>query len=98
MTQQLIKRFGKEEVEKTWQRLGMYKAANILSYKMKEYVSPYVLRYMSNKYDWKRFVNKKSPIYKGVRAGTVSASYYKQLIFPAEVQNNGERNNNRLHK
>jgi hypothetical protein len=92
MTQRLMKTFG-NEVEQTWRLYGMYKAANILSFKMNEYVSPYVLRYMSNKYDWKREVNQQSPIYKGVLAGTIPAAYYKHLIFPEEVQNNGERNN-----
>jgi len=88
MTQRLIKKIGKEEVEKTWQRLGMYKASMELSKRMEEYVSPYILRYMSNKYDWKREVNQSSPIYKGVLAGTVPASYYKHLIFPVEVNEN----------
>ena len=92
MTKQLIKKFGKEEVEKTWQRLGMYKASIELSKRMQEYVSPYVLRHLSNKYDWKRLVNKKSPIYKRVIPGTVPASYYKHLIFPVE-ENKNEQNN-----
>jgi len=86
MTQRIIKKLG-NEVEKTWQKYGMYKASEILSYKMNEYVSPYVLRYMSNKYDWKRPVNKLSPIYKGVMAGTVPAAYYKHLIFEEEIEN-----------
>ena len=89
MTKRLTKTLG-NEVEKTWQQYGMYKAANILSYKLNEYVSPYVLRYMSQKYDWKREVNKKSPIYKGVIAGTIPAAYYKHLIFPVEENNNGK--------
>ncbi len=88
MTQRIIKKLG-NEVEKTWQKYGMYKASEILSYKMNEYVSPYVLRYMSNKYDWKRKVNPKSPIYKGVViTRRVPASYYKHLIFPEEENKN----------
>ena len=82
MTQRLMKTLG-NEVEQTWQQYGMYKAANILSYKLNEYVSPYILRYMSNKYNWKRKCNPKSAIYKGVViTRRVSASYYKHLIFP----------------
>jgi len=88
MTKKLIKSLGEEEVKQTWQRLGMYKAAEELTKKMGEYVSPSTLRYLSNLYDWKRPVNKLSPIYKGVMAGNVKASYYKHLIFPEEVNKN----------
>lgn len=88
MTQRLLKKLGEGRVVGYWQRHGMYKASELLSKEMQEYVSPYVLRYMSNKYDWKREVNKLSAIYKGVKAGTVPAAYYKQLIFPEEVTQN----------
>lgn len=84
MTQRLIKTFGIEEVEKAWIKKGMY-ACKELSKRMNEYVSPYVLRYMSNKYNWKRKISKDSPIYKGVKAGTVPASHYRHLIFNMEV-------------
>ena len=88
MTQKLLKNVGLAEVEKTWIRLGMYKGAEELSKLMQEYVSFSTLRYMSQKYDWKRPVNKLSPIYKGVMAGTVQASFYKHLIFPKEETEN----------
>ena len=84
MTQRLLKKLGEAKIEERWQKYGMYKSAELLSNEMQEYVSPYVLRYMSNKYDWKREVNKLSAIYKGVKAGTVPAAYYKHLIFPVE--------------
>ena len=87
MTQRLIKTLGIEEVEKAWIAKGM-NAWRELSQRMEEYVSPYVLRYMSNKYNWKRPVNKLSAIYKGVKAGTVPAAYYKHLIFSEEVTQN----------
>lgn len=88
MTQRLLKKLGEGRVVGYWQRHGMYKASELLSKEMQEYVSPYVLRYMSNKYDWKRPVNKLSIIYKGVKAGTVPAAYYKHLIFNLEVEEN----------
>jgi hypothetical protein len=88
MTQRLLKKLGEGKVVGYWQRHGMYKASELLSIEMQEYVSPYVLRYMSNKYDWKREVNKLSAIYKGVKAGTVPAAYYKHLIFSEEVTQN----------
>ena len=86
-TQILIKTLGLDEVEKCWQKFGMYKASLELSERTKIYVSPYVLRYMSNKYDWKREVNKLSAIYKGVLAGSVPAAYYKHLIFNEDTLN-----------
>ena len=86
MTQKLIKNIGLEEVEKTWIQFGMYRAAEELSKRMdNEYISFSTLRYMSQKYNWKRKCNPKSPIYKGVLAGTVPAAYYKHLIFPKEA-------------
>jgi len=84
MTQRLLKKLGEGKVVGYWQSHGMYKASELLSKEMQEYVSPYVLRYMSNKYDWKRNCNPKSAIYKGVLAGTVPAAYYKHLIFNLE--------------
>jgi hypothetical protein len=88
MTQRLLKKLGEGRVVEYWTKYGMYKSALLLSVEMQEYVSPYVLRYMSNKYDWKRNVNKLSPIYKGVKAGTVPAAYYKHLIFNLEEDKN----------
>jgi len=86
-TQILIKILGLDTVEKCWQKFGMYKASLELTAQTKLYVSPYVLRYMSNKYDWKRNVNTQSAVYKGVLAGTVPAAYYKHLIFNEDTQN-----------
>ena len=82
MTQRLLKNLGEQRVYELWTKHGMYKSAELLSMEMQEYVSPYVLRYMSQKYNWKRPVNKLSPIYRGVLAGTIPAAYYKHLIFP----------------
>lgn len=88
MTQRLIKTLGEGRVVGYWQSHGMYKASELLSVEMQEYVSPYVLRYMSNKYNWKRKCNPKSAIYKGVVVNkTVPASYYKHLIFSEENKN-----------
>lgn len=91
MTQRLLKKLGGRVVE-YWTKYGMYKASELLSVEMQEYVSPYVLRYMSNKYNWKREVNKLSPLYKGYLAGNVDPSYFKHLIFPMEGNNNESNN------
>ena len=88
MTQRLLKKFGEPKVVEYWTKYGMYKSAELLSIEMQEYVSPYTMRHLSNIKNWKRPVNKKSPIYKGVLAGTVPAAYYKHLIFPKEENEN----------
>jgi len=88
MTQRLLKKIGEVRVLEYWQKHGMYKSAELLSKEMQEYVSPYTMRHLSNIKNWKRPVNKLSPIYKGVMAGTVKASFYKHLIFPKEEEEN----------
>ena len=87
MTQRLLKKIGESRVVEYWKRHGMYKSAELLSIEMQEYVSPYTMRHLSNIKNWKRHVNKKSPLYKGVMAGTVPAAYYKHLIFEEEIKN-----------
>jgi hypothetical protein len=88
MTQRLLRKIGEGRVVEYWRKYGMYKSAELLSKEMQEYVSPYTLRHLSNIKNWKRLVNPKSPIYKGVKAGTVPASYYRHLIFPKEENEN----------
>ena len=88
MTQRLLKKLGEGRVVEYWTKYGMYKSAELLSIEMQEYVSPYTMRHLSNIKNWKRHVNKNSPIYKGVKAGTVPASYYRHLIFPKEENEN----------
>ncbi len=85
MTQKLINKVGLKEIERVWIKNGMYKGAEELSKLINEYVSFSTLRYMSQKYSWRRPVNPRSPILVGVQRGTVPASYYKHLIFPVEV-------------
>ena len=92
MTQRLLKNLGEGRVVELWRKFGMYKSAEFLSTEMQEYVSPFTMRHLSNIKNWKRPVNKLSPIYKGVMAGTIKASYYKHLIFPNEVTQNEQNN------
>jgi len=87
MTQRLLKKLGEGKVVEYWQRHGMYKASELLSIEMQEYVSPYVLRYMSNKFSWKRECSPRSAIYAGVKRGTISAKNFPHLIFPIEMRN-----------
>lgn len=88
MTQKLVNKIGVKEVEKIWIRYGMYRAAEEVSKILNEYISASTLRYLSQKFDWKRPVNPKSAIYVGVKRGTVPSSYYKHLIFPVEENKN----------
>lgn len=78
MTQKLIKKLTIEEVEKAWQKRGM-NAWQELSTHMGEYVSPYVLRYMSNKYNWVRTIPIDHIIAKGILRGSVPEGFYKHI-------------------
>jgi len=87
MTQKLINKIGLEEVEQIWIQFGMYKGAEELSNLLNEFISASTLRYLSQRFDWRRPVHPNSPILVGVKRGTVPASYYKHLIFPEELTN-----------
>ena len=87
MTQKLINKIGLEKIQAIWVQYGMYKGAEELSKIMNEWVSFSTLRYLSQRFDWRRKCNPKSAIYVGVQRGTVPASYYKHLIFPEEITN-----------
>ena len=78
MTQRLINAIGLAEVEKAWQKRGM-NAWRELSERMNEYVSPYVLRYMSNKYNWVRTISRDHIIAKGILRGSVPEGFYKHI-------------------
>ena len=90
MTQKLLATVGEEKLKVLWVKYGCYKSAELLSEEIQQYVSFSTMRYLSQIKNWKRPVNKKSPIYKGVLAGTIPAAYYKHLIFPEEVTQNGK--------
>ena len=87
MTQKLLATIGENRLEELWVKYGMYKSAELLSMELQEYVSFSTMRYLSNLKDWRRRVNKLSPLYKGYLAGNVDPSYFKHLIFEEETQN-----------
>jgi hypothetical protein len=87
MTQKLLATIGEKRLKELWVKYGMYKSAEILTEEMQEYVSFSTMRYLSNLKDWRRSVNKLSPLYKGYLAGNVDPSYFKHLIFEEETQN-----------
>ena len=41
---------------------------------------PYVIRYLSHKFNWKRIVDDSLPIVQGIIKGSMPASYYKHII------------------
>lgn len=88
MTQKLLTTVGENRLEELWVKYGMYKSAELLSMEMQEYVSFSTMRYLSHIKNWKRPINKLSPLYRGYLAGNVDPSKYKHLIFPEEITKN----------
>ena len=81
-TQTLLTTVGHDRLYKLWAKHGMYKTAKLLSEELNWWVSEYVIRYMSNKYNWQRTVTDKNlPVYKGVLNGRVKPEYYKHIKF-----------------
>lgn len=66
----------------------MYRGSEELSQRLRIYISPYILRYISHKMDWKRILTDKTlPIVKGILAGTMPAEYYKHIIIKKDSKN-----------
>ena len=88
MTQKLLATIGENRLKELWVRYGMYKSAELLSVEMQEYISFSTMRYLSQIKNWRRPINKLSPLYKGYLAGNVDPSQFKHLIFSEEVTQN----------
>lgn len=85
MTQKLLTQLGEEKIKKTWQKNGMFKTAEILTDELQTFISPYVIRYMTNKFNWTRVITDINlPIFIGVLNGSVPREYYKHIIFKEE--------------
>jgi len=81
-TQQIINKFGVEKLYSIWKKYGMYKSAEILTEEGDEYVSPFIMRYLSNKFEWKREISDPSlPLVKGILNGKLDPEYYKHVRF-----------------
>jgi hypothetical protein len=87
MTQKLLTTIGEKRLKDLWVKYGMYKTSELLSDELQEYVSSSTIRYLSQINNWKRPINKLSPLYKGYLAGNVNPSKFKHLIFEEETQN-----------
>lgn len=83
----LTEEVGLEKIKEIWTECGMYRTARKLD------TSPYVIRYLAHKHEWKRPAEKAPAILKGVRNGRVSADHYKTLDF-SNTNINKPRNNN----
>lgn len=81
-TQLLLTEIGHDKLYKLWQEYGMYKTADKIDELYGWWPSPYVLRYLSNRFSWKRTITDKNlPIYKGLLAGNTPVGHYKHIIF-----------------
>ena len=86
MTQRLIKKYGVDELQMIWQKGGMYYAADYFTKMMNESVTPYVMRYLSDKFNWKRIVDESLPIVQGIKMGSMPANYYRHIVVPGVTQ------------
>ena len=81
-TQMLLASLGEDALYKIWCQWGMYKSPDKIFEIIGWYPSYWVIRYLSNLFDWKRTITDKTlPIYQGVLNGTVSKNYYKHINF-----------------
>lgn len=81
-TQKLINKFGVEKLCNTWKKYGMYKSAELLTEEGDKYVSPFVMRYLSNKFNWTREItNPNLPLVKGILNGKLEPGYFKHVTF-----------------
>ena len=87
MTQKLLATVGEEKLKVLWVKYGCYKSAELLSEEIQQYVSFSTMRYLSQIKNWRRPINKRSPMYLGYLAGNVDPSHFKHLIFPEEMRN-----------
>ena len=84
-TQTLLASVGEKRLYELWAKHGMYKTADLLAEELQWWVSEYVIRYLSNKFNWKRTIKDKNlPIFKGVLNGSVPKEYYKHINFIME--------------
>lgn len=82
-TYKLLQKYTERELYNLWVKYnGMYKTSEYLSQEMGFWVTPYCVRYLSNKFNWQRTVTDKAlPIYKGVLAGHTHAGYFRHIKF-----------------
>jgi len=82
-TQILLKKYSEKELYDLWVKFnGMYKMSEYLTHEIGLFVSPYVCRFLTNKFNWVRTIKDKNlPIYKGVLNGRIKPEYYRHINF-----------------
>jgi len=82
-TQLLLKKYSEKELYDIWVKYnGMFKTSDYLSQEMGFAVSPYVIRYLSTKFNWVREITDISlPIFKGILNKKTPPDYYKHIKF-----------------
>jgi len=82
-TQMLLNKYSEQELYKMWVKYnGMYKMSEYLTHEIGLFVSPYVCRFLTNKFNWVRTIKDKNlPIYMGVLNGRVKPEYYSHISF-----------------
>lgn len=84
ITSKLIKEFGEKRLYEIWCDCnGMYGASDYLSELTDVWITPWIVRYLSEKFNWKRkMTDKDNAVYKAVVINkSVPAEYYKHLEF-----------------
>lgn len=82
-TQMLLQKYSEKDLYDIWVKCnGMFKSSEYLSREMDIYISPYVIRYLSNKFNWVREITDMSlPIFKGILNKRTPPDYYKHIRF-----------------
>ena len=84
----IIQKHGLETVRDLWIERGMYDTALLLD------TTPWIIRHLAKKYDWKRPAAECPHLVKGVKAGKIQASSYKNLDWSeVDLSNNNNKNN-----
>ena len=87
-TWKVIDQHGLEKINAIWREYGMFRTAEMLD------TSPYTIRYIAHKYEWRRPAEKCPAILKGVLNGNAEAEFYRTLDFSGINLNNNKRRNN----
>ena len=87
-TSKLIKKHGLEKIESLWKEHSMYDTAEILE------TTPWIIRYVAQKHGFKKSALTCPHLVKGVKAGKIQASSYKNLDWSeVDLSNNNNKNN-----
>jgi hypothetical protein len=79
----MLKMYGEKALYDMWVKFnGMYRMSEYLRKETGISVTPYMVRYWSNKYCWTREITDTNlPIFKGILNNRVAPEYYKHIRF-----------------